>query len=77
MRSIKYRGLKWLALAAAGTTFILGDCDPTIQTTVENGIISLSQSFITVFFRALTAVITEKNAQTAANFVSDLFSNIA
>jgi hypothetical protein len=42
----------WAAMALGGA-FILGDCDPTIQATVENGIINTSTAALSSFYRAL------------------------
>lgn len=41
-----------LLLAATGGVYILSGCDPSIQTTVENGIISISTSLLASFFQA-------------------------
>jgi hypothetical protein len=50
------RLLRRFALLVAGSTFILSSCDPTIQQTVENGIIGLSTSFLGSFLQALVQV---------------------
>ena len=42
-----------LAAIAAGATFQLGGCDPTIRTTVEDGIITASNSLLAAFLRAI------------------------
>ena len=77
MRNIKFRVLQWLAVATTGTAFFMNGCDSTLQTTVENGIITLSQSLLTVIFRALIALGEEKNSASAMNFISDLGSRFA
>ena len=46
---------RWMVLVG-GSTFILGDCDPTIQTTVEDGIINTTSAFIGAFFQAALEV---------------------
>jgi hypothetical protein len=56
---------RWVALTAAGTTFILSGCDPQLQTTVENGIISLSTGLLTSVMRALLELWQESTAATA------------
>lgn len=43
------------ALLVGGLLF-LGGCDPTIQTTVENGIINAANATLTSFFQALIQV---------------------
>jgi len=51
-----YRFARRFAPLTIGSTFILGGCDPTIQATVENGIISASTSFLGAFLQALVQV---------------------
>ncbi len=46
---------RW-AILASGTTLILGDCDPTIQATVEDGIIDTTSALIGSFFQAILQV---------------------
>ena len=48
-----------LATIGAGTTFLLSSCDPTIQTTVENGIITASNSLLAAILRAITELAAE------------------
>jgi hypothetical protein len=43
----------WWVAAASGLLLFLCGCDPTIRATTENGIISLSQSFLGAFLQAL------------------------
>ena len=71
MRKFKYYGWRWLALAAAGSTFFMSGCDPTLRTTVENGIITLSQSLLGSFLRVFIDLLGEKNDQTA-RLMSDI-----
>jgi len=46
-----------LAALLTGTTLLLDGCDPTIQQTVENGLISVSTSFLTALMQAVFQVI--------------------
>lgn len=41
-----------------GTSLLLGGCDPTLQATVENGIINVSTSFLTALLQAVAQVYT-------------------
>ena len=63
MRTINQR-IVWrrLALLAAGATFLLGGCDPQIRATVEDGIISMSQSVLSSFLQAFIQVLQETTA---------------
>ena len=47
--------VRWLRLAtlAMGTTFFLNGCDPSIKATIEDGIITLANSFLTALLQAL------------------------
>ncbi len=47
-----------LALLTAGTTLFLSGCDPTIQSTVQSGIISAANGLLTAFLTALTQLNT-------------------
>lgn len=58
LRTMKRKLARGVLAVASGTTLILGGCDPTIQTTVENGIINASTSFLTAFLQAVTQVYT-------------------
>jgi hypothetical protein len=51
----------WLAAAIGGLMLCLAGCDPTLQATIENGIISLSTSLLGSFFRALIDLANEAN----------------
>jgi hypothetical protein len=55
---MKERVLRWWAALAAGGMFFLGDCDPAIQQTVEDGVISSSTALITAFFQGLVEAAT-------------------
>ena len=48
-----------LAILALGSTMILGGCSPTIQSTVENGVITISQSLLTASLSAIIELFTE------------------
>lgn len=65
MRKFRLYGWRWLALATAGTTFFMSGCDPTLRTTVENGIITLSQSLLASLLRVFIDLAKEKSSQTA------------
>lgn len=56
----RWRGA-FIALPAGGL-FLLGGCDPTLQQTVENGIITVSNSLLASLLQAVLQVITESNA---------------
>jgi hypothetical protein len=56
---------KWQCAAVLMTSAVLlqfGGCNPTLQSTVESGIIDTSTSLITSFFRALINVASENAA---------------
>lgn len=60
MRKNSVRRLWWrLATLAAGSVFFLGGCDPTLRSTVEDGIITLSSSFVGALIRAAINVAAE------------------
>jgi hypothetical protein len=56
-RSIQMRVLA----GAAGSALLLGGCDPTIQATVENGIITATNSLIASFFQAVLQLSQESD----------------
>ena len=63
MRRTLQRGhLIRLAAALSGGLFFLSGCDPTIRSTVENGIITLSNSFLASLLQAGLQVATETGA---------------
>ncbi len=53
-----------VAVALAAAALFSTGCDPTIQATVQNGIITSSQSLLSAFLQAVTALIAEKNSST-------------
>jgi hypothetical protein len=63
MRAKCSRGGWWLVVAVAGSLAFTAGCDPTLKTTVEDGVISVSTSFLGAYLRALLALGQE--AQTA------------
>jgi hypothetical protein len=65
---LTYKPWRWqrFALAVLGTTFFLSGCDPTISSTVENGIITASNSLLTAWLQALITVIQQAATQTTA-----------
>ena len=48
-------------LAAGGSAFILGSCDPTLRATTENGIISVSTAALASFMTAVVELWQEAN----------------
>jgi hypothetical protein len=46
-----------------GSTFLLGDCDPTIQSTVENGIINVSTALLGASLQAALQLAQEEQNQ--------------
>lgn len=58
-RILQHRRLIRFAMALSGGLFFLSGCDPTIRSTVENGIITVSNSFITSLFQAGLQVAAE------------------
>lgn len=53
IRLIRRTRRYFLAAIGSGTTFLLSGCDPTIQATVEDGIITASNSLLAAFLRAI------------------------
>ncbi|MCH7870945.1 MAG: hypothetical protein IID33_04525 [Planctomycetes bacterium] len=58
-RTLKRGYLTRLAAMLSGGLFFLSGCDPTISSTIENGIITLSNSFLASLFQAGLQVATE------------------
>ncbi|MBI5864705.1 MAG: hypothetical protein HZB38_09390 [Planctomycetes bacterium] len=46
-------------LSAGGSLLLLDGCDPTIQSTVENGIINVSTALLASLAQAITQVYTQ------------------
>ena len=66
MRTMLNRVRRWTLLAAAGgSVLFLSGCDPTLKGTVEDGIITTSQSVFAAFLRALIELGDEANTATA------------
>ncbi len=62
MRNGKTRAAEaWLLATIGGLLSFLCGCDPTIRATVENGVISLSQTLFGSFVSALIALAGEAN----------------
>ncbi len=55
-----------ILIAALGGLFLLGGCDPTIQQTVENGIISLSTGLLGSVFAAFLQAFQDSQSTAAA-----------
>jgi len=49
-----------LSAMLLGTSLFLNSCDPTLQNTVENGIINASTSLLGAFLQALTQVASQQ-----------------
>lgn len=49
-----------MSVMLLGTSLFLGGCDPTLQNTVENGIINASTSLLGAFLQALTRVASQQ-----------------
>ena len=66
MRNTKIR-MPWrrLALLAAGGTFFMSGCDPTLVSTVEDGLISLSTSLLGSLLTVLVDLLGEAQDATA------------
>lgn len=52
-----------LATTAMGSTLILGDCDPTVRATVEDGIINLSTAALGSVFDAVIELFQESQTE--------------
>jgi hypothetical protein len=62
MRSRSPRGVEsWLLATIGGLLSLVCGCDPTIRATVENGVISLSQTLFGSFITALVQLAGEAN----------------
>jgi len=53
---------RYVAMMSAGATFFLGGCDAELRSTVENGIISVSQSFLASLLQAFLQLGQEATA---------------
>jgi hypothetical protein len=56
---MRKRAFRSLAVLAVGGAFLLGDCDPTVQATVENGIINTSTAALSSVFQALLNIFSD------------------
>jgi hypothetical protein len=54
-------GVRWLMVATCGLAGLLAGCDATVQTTVQNGVITISQTLLTDVMRAAVAWFQEVN----------------
>lgn len=59
VRGIYARVLRCSATATAGTAFLLGGCDPSVQSAVESGIINVSTTLLTSVMTALGQVLIQ------------------
>lgn len=50
--------VRWLRLATLGmgTTLFLNGCDPSIKATIEDGVITLANSFLAALFQAFVQI---------------------
>ncbi len=67
-----HKGLRRLVslviITALGATALLSTgCDPTVQATVENGIITSSQSLFASFLQAIISVASQQATQNTTN----------
>jgi hypothetical protein len=46
-------------IAAGGSVLVLGDCDPTIQSSVESGLINISTTALNSIMTAILQVYTQ------------------
>lgn len=77
MRKWLNRAGRWRLIAAAGgTTFFLEGCDPTIRTTVEDGVITTVNSLWAAVLRALIELGQEANDQGTARVLTDVAERI-
>jgi len=73
----RHAGRWWPVLAAAVLLVALTGCDPTLQATVEDGVISLSTSFFGALLRAAFELAGETNTtNTTAMIVTDLAGRV-
>jgi len=70
-KSRQMRWWRWVAVVS-GSTLILEGCNPTLQSTVEDGIITLSTSLFGSFLRALTELASEETTETTAQVLTEL-----
>lgn len=68
----------WLRLAAlsAGGMFLFSSCDPTIQSTLETGIINVANSFLAALLNAIIQL-AQEGAATAQVFGESLTQIVA
>jgi len=59
---MRLKALRRWAVITLGGAFLLGDCDPTVQATVENGIINSSTAALGSVFQALLNLFEESVA---------------
>jgi hypothetical protein len=62
LRSALHRGYRWIVLT--GVLVALTGCDPTVRTTVENGVISTSTAAFGSFLSALFSLAIEAQTGT-------------
>ncbi|MEW6198362.1 MAG: hypothetical protein AB1601_06830 [Planctomycetota bacterium] len=70
-----HRWWRWV-VAAGGVTLFLGGCDPTLRTTVENGIINVSTSVFGAILRALIELGQEAQSGTTARAIIDVAEHL-
>ncbi len=75
MREMQRCRERWLVVVAAGVLVLTAGCDPTLQATVEDGIISLSTSFFGALLRAILELGAE--AQEAKGTAAALLADAA
>lgn len=56
--------------AAGGSMLVLGDCDPTIQSTVESGLINVSTTALNSIMTAILQVYTQDSTMWASGLLA-------
>lgn len=70
----KRRLARWV-IGLGGGAALLNGCDPTIQSTVENGIINTSTALLTALIRGVIQAASEGDqTASAATSVADIFA---
>jgi hypothetical protein len=67
MRMMRFRARFYrLAIILAGGAFLLNGCDPTIQSTVENGIINVANTFYGSVLQSVLSILIDNAASGTA-----------
>lgn len=57
-RKMKRMFLSQMLALGSGTALLFSGCDPTLRADVENGVINVSQSFLTALIQAIAGAYT-------------------